>query len=80
MCSTSVTSSSTSCSTLSVAISAARTWRCTSARTCQLCQVERCSSTASNTFSAVAVTQSALTAGFGADAGWRAWVIMAWTA
>ena len=59
MSSTSATSRSTSCSTLSVAMLAARIWRCASARTCQICQVERCSSTAVSTRSAAAATQSA---------------------
>ena len=44
--STSATSRSTSCSSLSVVRLAARIWRCASARTCQICQVERCSSIA----------------------------------
>jgi hypothetical protein len=78
--STSVTSSSTSGSTLSVSISAARMWRCASARTCQLCQVERCSSTAANTFTAAAASHSASTAGPDAEIGLRVLLIMVWTA
>ena len=57
--STSATSRSTSWSTLSVVMLAARIWRCASARTCQICQVERCSSIAASTRSAAAATQSA---------------------
>ncbi len=78
--STSETSSATSCSTLSVGTCAARTWRCASARTCQLCQVERRSSTACNTFSAVAATHSASTSGLAIEIGLRAALIMVWTA
>ena len=80
VCSTSTTSSSTSRSTLSVVMSAARTWRCASARTCQLCQVERRSSTAASTFSAVAATHSAFTSGLVVEIGLSVLLIMAWTA
>ena len=61
-------------------MSAARTWRCASARTCQLCQVERRSSTAASTFSAVAATHSASTGGLVIGIGLRVLLIMAWTA
>jgi hypothetical protein len=54
--------------TWSVGTAADRTWRSASARTCQLCQVERCFSTAISTFSAVAATHSAFTCGLGV---WR---------
>jgi hypothetical protein len=55
-------------------------WRCASARTCQVCQVERCSSTAANTFSAVAVIHSASTCGLMIEIGLSVLSIMAWTA
>ena len=54
----------------------ARTWRCASARTCQLCQVERCSSTAANTFPAVAATHSASTCGLVIGIGLRVLLII----
>jgi glycine/D-amino acid oxidase-like deaminating enzyme len=43
---TSGTSMSTSWSSLLVVMPAPRIWRCASARTCQVCEVERCSSIA----------------------------------
>ena len=55
-------------------------WRCASARTCQLCQVERCSSTAVSTFSAVTGNHSASTAGLGAEVGFSVLLIIARTA
>ena len=48
---------------MALSISAARMWRWASARTCQLCQVERCAPTAASTFSAVIATHSAFTSG-----------------
>jgi hypothetical protein len=72
VCSTSATSSSTSCSTLSVGTCTVRRCRWASARTCQLCQVERCSSTAASIFSAVADTHSASMASLGAELRLRA--------
>ena len=61
--STSSTSRSTSSSARPPGTSAARTWRCASARTCQTCQVARRSSTAASTRSAARSSHAASTRG-----------------
>ncbi len=53
------TSRSTSRSACAIGTSAARRWRCASARTCQICQVERRSSIADSTRSAAVSSQAA---------------------
>src|SRR5215211_7317596 len=58
---TSSTSRSTSVFACSTGMSTARTWRCASARTCHICQVDRVSSMAASTRSAVCATQRAST-------------------
>jgi hypothetical protein len=55
-------------------------WRRASARTCQLCQVERRSSTTASTFSAVAATHSPFISGLVIEIGLRVLLIMARTA
>ena len=59
------TSRSTTRSTWPRGRSAPRTWRSASARRCQVCQVDRCSSTVATICCAVAATQAAVTAGAG---------------
>jgi NAD(P)-dependent dehydrogenase (short-subunit alcohol dehydrogenase family) len=58
----------------------ARTRRCASARTCQLCQPERRASTAASTFSAVTAIHSASMTLLRGAAGWRVLLIMVWVA
>jgi hypothetical protein len=77
---TSATSRSTSWSTLSLVTSAARTWRCASARTCQICQLERCFSIAASTRSAAAATQAESMVALDVWEGCRAACTMACTA